>query len=1040
MSEGFAISSRNDKHPRLKKTYIWLAWIIIMAVAVIPRVTDLDVFYARDELAIWPWADEFAIAIREGNLAGTLTPSNYPGIPMFWVQTIFLGVKYTFPSFFQQTMIPFEMIAKDHSLNLLAERRLAAGLFIGVQIVIAIWLVRRLFGWQVALLSAIFIGLDPFSLTEARLLRLEMMSAGFVCLSLLSYLLYLRRRRWKWVLLSGLMAGLGVSSKTSAGLIVPYVWFLLLFDFLLAERLFESGLNQTWLQKFKQMVTNGLVWAAGAITAFWLVWPAMWVKPLEAIRYIFLWGFAQAAERSVWGDSVFFWGQIIKGGDPGPLFYPVVLAFRTTPLAWIGLIITLLFLGRVFYLHFKAKSAGPASETQNPKPGLSQVHFDDQRQYRMSEPSKIEQRWLAIGSLLLLTYIVLLIVELTFVFSKVDRFLLIVFPAINILSAIGFVILLNWLGQYIRRPVSVRSWLFGGSMALIGGIQLAVTLPAHPYYFTYWNPWVGGGRAAMNTVPMGAGEGIDLAVNYLNNQPDASKIVFVCGASQPWCSRIFKGETFRSATYFSGEWVRADYVSSYISHLQRGSYPPEIVDFFERQTPVYQVDLQGVTYARVYAVPKIAHFAGIWNVLTGLGQLLGYNLSPAQSGGTGGQAGDTIEATIWWVNLGSGVDNLILRWVDETGYEWGRAKVVPKPEYTSIAPEQRAVVAGTASLTIPPGTPPGTYFLRIGVVEPGTERLLGEFKMPGEANKLVVSSGRIFSDPALFAITNPVNQLLAPALTLLGYDPPPQVLTAHSPTWLTLYWQAVAQPPNYIVALRLLDEEGREAARWKNQPGGGHYPTNKWQAGEIVRDVWALQVEPETPLGLYSLEISLLDADSPEAQGLSSDLSRTRGFKIQDIEVWPQPIHYETPEMQAELRASFGDRLTLLGYDLYFDTDGSGRSALSPTFYWQSQTDMQAAFDLVLTLQAADTNQLVKEWRVPLGVDGRKTLWKADEVVNTTYQLDTGIISQEGYHLTIALQSLANDQLEPVKLENGPETNFVKIENIQDKIVVRVVD
>jgi hypothetical protein len=94
----------------------------------------------------------------------------------------------------------------------------------------------------------------------------------------------------------------------------------------------------------------------------------------------------------------------------------------------------------------------------------------------------------------------------------------------------------------------------------------------------------------------------------------------------------------------------------------------------------------------------------------------------------------------------------------------------------------------------------------------------------------------------------------------------------------------------------------------------------------------------------------------------------------------------------------------------------------------------------VLTLQAADTNQLVKEWRVPLGVDGRKTLWKANEVVNTTYQLDTGIVSQEGYHLTIALQSLANDQLEPVKLENGLETNFVKIENIQDKIVVRVVD
>ena len=71
-------TNHNFLSPR--KGYAWLAWAFIIAVALLPRLIDLDVFYARDELAIWPWADEFATAIRTGNLAGTLTASDYPGI------------------------------------------------------------------------------------------------------------------------------------------------------------------------------------------------------------------------------------------------------------------------------------------------------------------------------------------------------------------------------------------------------------------------------------------------------------------------------------------------------------------------------------------------------------------------------------------------------------------------------------------------------------------------------------------------------------------------------------------------------------------------------------------------------------------------------------------------------------------------------------------------------------------------------------------------------------------------------------------------
>ncbi len=1017
------------QQPRGKSWLVGLGWLLVILLAVGPRIVDLNIFYARDELAIWPWADQFTLAVWAGDPAGTLTTSDYPGIPLFWTQTLFLTLKYNLPALFPQTAVPLDQLSQNRSIELLAERRLAAALLVSLQVMAAVWLVRRLFGWPSALVSAILLGLDPFSLSEARLLRLEMTSALFVCLSVLAYLLYLRCRRISWLLLSGAMAGLGVSAKTSAGLIVPYVWILLALDFLL-------GSSRDWLQKFKRLSLNGLVWVGGAIVAFWLIWPAMWVKPLEALQYIFVTGFSQAANRSVWGDKVFFWGQIVDGGDPGPWFYPVALAFRTTPLLWVGTASALIFLA-VLVWRKPAKAPGRDGS------GIEST----------AEADVWGWPWRVVGLSLLLLYLIVVTVELSLVISKVDRFLILIFPELNILSALGLTAMAAWIVSYASRLTSVFSPLSSRvsrltpyvSMLVLSliilSLQLSITLPVHPYYFTYWNPWLGGGRAAMDLLPIGAGEGIDLAMNFLNEQPDAAAKTLVCGASQPWCARIFKGKTDRSADYVDGRWVQADYATFYISQLQRQIDPPEVVNFFKQQPPLYRVNLQGVDYVWVYAVPEMAHYAGRSNDLAGLGRLLGYNLSSPDptppTGAVTARPGEAVELKVWWTNFGAGVDNLVVRWLDETGYEWGRARVVPLPEYAAIAPAERAIVVGTTALTVPLGTPPGLYFLRIGIVAPGEERLLGEFTLPDEANKLVVAPGQIVTEPELLRITTLASQTLAPEVRLLGYDPPAQALTPSAPTWLALYWQATAPPPDYQVTLSLVDSAGREATRWQGQPGHGHYPTQNWRTGEIVKDVWALQVPADTPVGNYSLEISLSNPNQPQ---IPNPKSRAKGplWEIQNLEVLPQPVRYTVPDMQTEVQVNFGQQLTLLGYDLYFDAGGAAGGRLAPVFYWRSQTDFAGAFDLWLTLRAADTAQVIKEWRVPLGAGDQKALWKVGEVVETGYRLDTGGLNNGRYHLDIALKAHHSDHFEPVKAAAGSETTFTRIENIQDRLVVRV--
>jgi hypothetical protein len=998
-SKNFSFLALNTTSAPPKRHYQWLAWLFIIIVVIGPRVLDLDVFYARDELTIWPWADQFALAVWAGDLAGTLTESDYPGIPMFWGQTLFLTLKYNLPALFPNTMVPLDQLFEGRSLDLLAERRLVGGLLVSLQIIAAVWMVRRLFGWPIALLSAILLGLDPFSLTEARVLRLEMISAYFVCLSMLSYFVYFRDRQRRWILISGIMAGLGVSSKTSAGLVIPYIWLLLLLDLFLSGESKDDAGSYLATRPYKQVFLDGLTWAAGAIGAFWLIWPAMWVQPITAIQYVFLRGLSQAADRSVWGDNVFFWGQIYPG-DPGPLFYPVALLFRTTPLTWVGVASALILLGRSILNLKRTNSA-----------------------HRLT--------WPVFGIILLLGYIILIIVELTFVISKVDRFLLIVFPALNILSAIGLAALMawaaNWLTVRLKQSPQMQLAYTAGLIALVTILQLAVTLPAHPYYFTYWNPLSGGGQVAMKMLPIGVGEGIDQAMDYLNSLPKTEHSSLICGASRPWCAGKFVGNTLRSATYVSGDWVTADYASFYISALQRRLNPTEVVDFFMAREPLYQVDLGGVTYVWVYDIPNVGHFAGPWNDLAGLGRLLGYDFGDPEK-----NPGDTVHATIWWVNQGAGVEHLLVRLVDQADYEWVRAGVEPLPEYASISPDQPAIVAGTTRLTLPPGMPPGLYFWKIGVKSAQNEQLLGEFSMPRETSQLVIKQGEIISDSGLFDISTPVNQLLTPEITLLGYTPPDQVLTAQEPAWLTLFWQATAPPADYEVLLRLLTDSGEEIARWQGKPGLGQYPTVQWQPGEIVQDVWPLQVEPETPVGQYNLEISLLNPDHPESQIAHSKTT------IEHLQVWPQPISYVVSEMQAEVGAEFGNRLTLLGYDLYFDTDGSGAGMLSPVLYWQSQADFEEAFDLLITLRDSASDTALKTWQVPLGSSGTKAFWKANEVINTTYPLEADALAGAAFHLDIALQNQATGQPVPVRLNDDEQVDYVRIEDIQDKVVVRL--
>ncbi len=131
---------------------------------------------------------------------------------------------------------------------------------------------------------------------------------------------------------------------------------------------------------------------------------------------------------------------------------------------------------------------------------------------------------------------------------------------------------------------------------------------------------------------------------------------------------------------------------------------------------------------------------------------------------------------------------------------------------------------------------------------------------------------RQFTPPA---IAHPLNATFGdpPALTLLGYDLPPQskIQNPKSKIAITLYWQAqVEMKVNYTVFVQMLNDAGQVVAQVDLQPQAGAAPTVTWLPGEILTDPYTLALPPDLPPGEYRLIAGLYNAATGERLPVTS--------------------------------------------------------------------------------------------------------------------------------------------------------------------------
>ena len=549
--------------------------------ASVPRLFSLGAHWTSDEAGWLDHSTVFMAAVEMGAFSETLV-TFHPGVITMWLAAL--------RTLFTEPHISVQGLA-------LARWFIGVALLIGIGV--AAMLLHRLFGRWVAVIGAAFLSFCPLLLAQSRRVHTDALAATFVLLAVLSLLLYCQiPQKRRYLVGSGIAFGVACLAKSNS--LILLLWLPICFV------LFRNR-EETWRQFFLRGFGAGLCLLSCTLLTVFALWPLFW-NPiflmfglcLLAVTLFACRGLQKGSDqrltlylasvvvvgvvsgymvRTVWRvfDGVawaittphnvehFFLGQALY--DPGWLFYPLVLCTETTPLT-----LPLVF-GGCLFLWRKRHEEGYA------------------RQFRIA--------------LALVAVVLLFALCLSMTSKKFSRYLLPVFPILEILAAIGFFELFKWDCSYIGSRFGTRANARKLTFCIVTIlclflIQILPVLRLHPYYSTYYNLCFKlTDIRKIITVGEGGGTGYDLAAKYLNAKPNAQALrVQTFPQSTQFFYPYFIGQIYWAD---ASEAVIPDYEVVHIRESQAGWVPQTGTLNGELE---HVITLNGIDYVWIYRISQ----------------------------------------------------------------------------------------------------------------------------------------------------------------------------------------------------------------------------------------------------------------------------------------------------------------------------------------------------------------------------------------------------------------------------------------------------
>ncbi|MBE7554746.1 MAG: phospholipid carrier-dependent glycosyltransferase [Anaerolineales bacterium] len=580
---------------------------LLFWIALAPRLPGLRLFLTSDENTnIFFAGSDVIAAFLRGDFRATYWHF-YPGVTMSWLDALGMTGQYLLDWLRGVSLPPFTEYIYGDILSLLVANRLPYAILTAAAVPAVYWLSRQLLPERIALLGALFLAFDPFFLAHSRVAHGDAPVAVFMSLSALTFFIYAahvsgsagQRVSKRQNFSSFILAGCSAFGSPSSFFLIPSAIFgglaaltkapgQFMAIFIIGLSLLYTGLewwqaaNDRWqiADGRSQIATSRLtphasrptpyalrfiirwlrviiIWGLISLAVFVLLWPAIWVDPLGTLQRMLSETFGKVEE----GHLVYFFGQPTL--DPGPWFYLYVIPFRLTPVVLLGVLFSL-----IFTVYRPAFSRKPSLHVSR----LTLILL-----------------WLFVISLLLFSILSP---------KKQDRYLLPLFPFLDLLAAAGWFGLLNLAYTFIKRRFPPH-YLLAAVLLLL---HMLPVFTYYPYYLTYFNPLMGGPVRAAQTTLMGWGEGMEQVAAYLNGKPDAERLYVASTPSQtllPYFAGT--GENF----YTNDVAFRADYVVLYLAQMQRLAPSPEIIHYFQAQQPEKIITIHDVVYAKIYPGPKL---------------------------------------------------------------------------------------------------------------------------------------------------------------------------------------------------------------------------------------------------------------------------------------------------------------------------------------------------------------------------------------------------------------------------------------------------
>ena len=557
----------------MSKSRQFIILLVLLLVLIVPsHVIQVERAVTVDE----PWwlisGSNYYYALTHKDFANTIY-DYHPAVTTTWVVTA--GMLTYFPEYrgggqgyFDVRKPHFEEFLRENGKESVELMRISRLIQAGLLITLAIlcFYLLQLILDQLSAFLAITIAFNaPFFLGHSRLLNHEGMLTMFMLASLLGMQVYLGKdRKSIYLLISGITFGLAQLTKSSSIVLIGVIGLMLLVD------IFNKD-DQTHGLKLLDAVKIFAVWFGSAALTYFILWPGMWVAPREMLSGVYGNAFSyafQGARLDVTEELEPASFNIVTRSDAFIQYIRYWLS-STTPLTWIGLMLSLIWL----------------------------FEWNKNKVFSMLK--------------MLVVYLALLggLVITLFAVAQgrnAARYIIIAYVSFDVIAGIGW--------GYALTRLQSRWKLFSRKLAplvavvLLALLQIGFGLPYAPYYFTYKAPF------ASEAATYGYGEGMAEAADYLAAKPNAKDIRAYVYSGMGTFSYFFPGETQvlkrvylidNSFDEIEQGMKSSDYLVLYPIVRDKQPETEKILKPLETITPEKIIYINGLEYIRIYKISEI---------------------------------------------------------------------------------------------------------------------------------------------------------------------------------------------------------------------------------------------------------------------------------------------------------------------------------------------------------------------------------------------------------------------------------------------------